>query len=109
MAASIWSTYLAGPAAEFAAALTRPQFPAGLSAGVRLTLLGDWERVVDAAEIAQAIAAGAISWEADYTHLAFEADPQTAAAERALEDARDALRDYDTALSRARETTLLAA
>jgi hypothetical protein len=95
------ATYLAAAADEHAATVTRPQVPAAVPPGVRITLLADYGRARDAAELTQLIAWGTVSWESDYAHLSFEEDPQTAAAERALDEARTLLRDYRTALSRA--------
>lgn len=93
------ATHLTTPADELAAAIAPP--PAGLPAGLRITLLADYHRARDAAENARLLAWADISWESDYAHLATEGDPQVAAAEHALDEARAYLADYQTALRRA--------
>jgi hypothetical protein len=109
-AARFAATHLAPQADQLAAALTLPRLPHGLPAGARITLLADYERALDAVEIACGIADGTISWEADYSHLSYEEDPQ-AAAEAAIDEAQDAIADYHAALTcaRAARTPALAA
>lgn len=91
------ATPLAGRAAELAAALIPPPIPAHLSAGARITLLADYERARDAADLAVMYAAGTLSWEAGYPHLAGLTDPQAAAAEQAIAEAQDTIACLRTA------------
>jgi hypothetical protein len=93
------ATHLTGQADHLAGAITPP--PAALPAGLRITLLADYGRARDAVEIACLLAWADISWESDYAHLAVEADPQTAAAEHALDEARAYHADYRAALRHA--------
>jgi hypothetical protein len=93
------ATHLTTQADQLAGAITPP--PAGLPAGLRITLLADYHRVRDAAENACLLAWADISWEADYAHLATEDDPQVAATEHALDEARAYLTDYRTVLQHA--------
>jgi hypothetical protein len=101
------ATHLADDADRLAAALAPP--PANLPPDVRITVLADYRRALEAAETAQLIAWGIVSWDTDYPHLAREADPQAAAAERALDEAQDAIADYRSALNRARTALVPAA
>jgi hypothetical protein len=102
MDASFLDTYLAGPAdAHVAAVAAATPRLAGIPAGIRLTLRGDYERALAAAEDAHLLAHSRWSWDQAYPHLAAESDPQTAAAERALDDAMILWGDYETALARA--------
>jgi hypothetical protein len=78
--------------------LTPP--PAGLPAGLRITLIADYHRALDAAELADLYAAGTLTWEAGYPWYAAEADPQAAAAEHALADAADLATLYHENLTR---------
>jgi hypothetical protein len=82
-----------------APSLTPP--PAGLPAGLRITLIADYHRALDAAELAGLYAAGTLTWEAGYPWYTAEADPQAAAAEHARADAADLADLYQKALGRA--------
>lgn len=75
--------------------------PAGLPAGVRLTLLADRERALRAAEDADMLATGDTSWDQDYPEAACELFPQDAAAERATRAADDEWAAFSRALAMA--------
>jgi hypothetical protein len=75
--------------------------PAWLPAGVKITLLGDRERALRAAEEADLLAAGDVNWDQDYPETACEESPQDAAAGRALRLARDEYSSFSVTIAKA--------
>ena len=81
------------------------EIPGDLPAGVKITLRGDLQRALEAAELADGLATDGAAWDLHYPELGCEDFPHLAAVECATRAAEDEWNVFTTVLARATAVT----